>query len=283
MTGEGPQVAAGERPAVSVLMSTHAGEKATNLEACLTSLNAQTHRPDEIVLVVDGPVDVAQDATIADFSRSEYVPLVVVRLPTNGGLARAMNEGSAHCTGPFIMRMDSDDLCLPDRLALQLGYAEAHPDIDVLSSWCEEFFEDGAPSRLKVSPCDHDSIGRALRWRNVLVHPTILIRSEILRAVGGYRPDYGKLEDYDLFVRLMMAGAKFHVLPKILVRVRSSTAQSGRRGGLRYITCEVRFRIECFRKGFLSLREFVLVTTLYTVFRLVSGSARQRLYRLARV
>ena len=236
------------------------------------------------MLVVDGPVGEDQEEVIAQFISDRRIQdLTLVRLPACRGLARAMNAGLEKCFGEFIMRMDSDDLCMPDRLELQMAYALRHPDVDLISSWSEEFFEDGAEPQLKVSPVSHDAIARALAWRNVLVHPTILVRKARLLQVGGYRAKYGKLEDYDLFVQLLLSGARFHVVPKVLVRVRSSIAQRARRGGLGYCLNEIRFRTGCLRAGFLTIRQFIAVTCMYSVFRLVSSSTRRRLYALARV
>jgi len=205
-----------------------------------------------------------------------------VRLPANVGLAAAMNAGLARCDGDWIMRHDSDDLCTPDRLAVQWDYLRAHPDVDIVSSWSEEFYHDGAAPQLKASPTGHRAVVQALRWRNVLVHPTVLVRAETLRRVGGYRADYGRLEDYDLFVRLAQAGARFHVIPKVLVRVRSSTDQKKRRGGIAYCGSELRFRVACYRSGFLGLWQFLCITPLYLAFRLASGDMKRVLYRLAR-
>ncbi|MGO4573837.1 glycosyltransferase [Microvirga sp. 2TAF3] len=269
---------------ISVLMSTYAGEIAENLKACLESLYCQTLPPDQLVLVVDGPVGDDQEQVIAAFREDRRIPIVtVLRTARSQGLAAAMNLGLKECSGTLTMRMDSDDLCEPDRIEHQLAYVESHPDIDIVSSWSEEFFTDGTPAQLKVSPVGHDAVVRALRWRNVLVHPTILIKTEWLRRLGGYRVKYGRLEDYDLFVRLVLAGAKFHVIPKVLVRVRSSTEQRTRRGGLGYFWNDVTFRLYCLRSGFLNLREFIVVTGMYAMFRLISGPLRRRFYALARV
>lgn len=271
------------RPRVSVLMSTYARERAENLEASLQSLRAQTVPADEIVLVVDGPIDAEQEAVLErHLSDPGGRGTTLVRLPENRGLALAMNAGLEACTGAYVMRMDSDDLCLPDRVELQLAWLAHDPETDVVSSWAEEFFDDGTPSSLKVAPTTHEAVMRALRWRNVLVHPAVCMRAELLRRVGGYSARYGLLEDYDLFVRLALAGARFHVIPKALVRVRSGLDQRRRRGGVAYCLREVSFRIEHYRSGFLTLRELILVTSLYTSFRLVSGGLRGRLYGLAR-
>ena len=271
------------RATISVLMSTYAKEKASNLEAALESLWSQTELPDEVVLVLDGPVGAEQEAVVARFAaRGGRPELVVVSLEANQGLAKALNAGLERCRGTYVARMDSDDLCHPDRLALQLAYAQRHADVDMVCSWNDEFFDDGTKSRLKVAPVGHDAVVRALKWRNVIQHSTVFLKADTLRAVGGYQAEYGLLEDYDLFVRLAVHGARFHIIPKVLVRIRSSIDQRKRRGGLRYCANEVRFRAACFRAGFLTAGEFVLVTGMYTVFRLVSGSFRNRLYALAR-
>ena len=178
--------------------------------------------------------------------------------------------------------MDSDDICMPDRLALQLAYIKEHPDTDIISSWASEFAVGEPTEKMKVSPTEHDALAMALRWRNVIAHSAILIRASTLFRVGGYRPDFGLLEDYDLWVRLMTKGARFHVLPKVLLRIRTSLAQRGRRGNLAYLRNEIRFRSECLRVGFLTRSQFVATLCLYALFRLAGPMLRNQFYALAR-
>lgn len=265
---------------VSVLMSTYGRETAAHLEECLASLEAQTLAPTEIVLVVDGPIDEAQERVISHYSASS-IPLVTVRLASCHGLAAAMNAGLEVCRGDFVMRMDSDDICEPDRNELQLAYLIRHPEVDLVGSWCSEFSDDNMITGSKVSPCAHAEIVAALRFRNVLVHPTVLIRREKLDAVGGYRSDFGRLEDYDLFVRLVVTGATMHVIPRRLIRVRTSLAQRSRRGGWGYLRNEICFRWHCLKIGFLSPKQFMLTVILYGAFRL-AGPLRRTFYGLAR-
>ena len=175
------------RARVSVLMSTYKAETASNLADALESIATQSVLPDELVLVVDGSVGTDQEDVISGFVEQGAIPVILIRLPINGGLAEALNAGLKRCAGEFLMRMDSDDICKTDRLEKQLAYADEHPHIDVISAWSEEFFEDGAPSQLKVTPTNHHAIVRSLRWRNILCHPTLLVRKEALEAVNGYR------------------------------------------------------------------------------------------------
>ncbi|WP_414475519.1 glycosyltransferase [Microvirga sp. M2] len=264
-------------------MSTYAAEKASNLKEALESMYSQTVPPDQMVLVLDGSVGHDQEAIIEAYRRDRRISRTdVLRLPMQQGLARALNAGLQLCKGTYVVRMDSDDISTPDRLAIQLAYFGDHPDTDVLSSWCEEFFEDGAATQLKICPVDHEAIIGALRWRNVLTHPALMIKADTLRDIGGYRAKFGKLEDYDLFVRLAQSGARFHAIPKVLVRMRSSIEQRSRRGGLSYCMHEVRFRTECFRQGFLSTGQFIATTTMYLLFRSTAAVFRRRAYSIAR-
>ena len=268
---------------VSALMSTHRGECAANLEASLMSLKNQIKKPDQIVLVIDGPVDVEQVSLIRRFKEgNESLDLTIISMPQNGGLAAAMNQGLAACTGDYIMRMDSDDLSLPDRLLIEKSYLDDHPKIDLVATWSSEFNQDDTDLCLKTSPTEHDAIVQALRWRNVIAHPSILIRKDALIRVGGYRTTVNLLEDYDLYVRLILNGARFHVIPKVLLRVRTNQNQRARRGNFRYFIHECRFRYNCFKVGFLNWRQFISTTILYGLFRLIGTPIRGRLYAMVR-
>jgi GT2 family glycosyltransferase len=268
---------------VSILLATYVKEKASNLAESFESLRIQTRPADQIVLVIDGPIGEDQEKVIADFAALDAPwEFTVVRLERNGGLARALNRGLAACTMPIIMRMDSDDICLPDRIALEVDYLDAHPEIGMVSSWAEEFYDEKPGTRLRVAPTTHEAIVQALRWRNVIVHPSVAMRAELVRAVGGYNSNFGLLEDYDLWIRMVLAGVQLHVIPKALVRARTGLGLNERRGGWRYVKNEVRFRLHFFKAGFLTVYQFAMVTTLYTGFRLISGPMRGRLYALVR-
>jgi glycosyltransferase involved in cell wall biosynthesis len=268
---------------VSILMSTYAREKASNLFASLESLRIQTRPADQIVLVIDGPIDAEQEKVIADFDAVEGPwEFTILRLERNGGLAKAMNAGLAACTMPILMRMDSDDICAPDRIALECDYLEAHPEIGLVASWAEEFYDEKPETRLRVAPTTHEAIVQALRWRNIIVHPAVAVRTEQVRAVSGYNSKFGLLEDYDLWIRMAMSGTQFHVIPKALVRTRTGVGLNERRGGWRYVKNEIKFRLHFFKAGFLTAKQFVMVTALYTGFRLISGPMRGRLYAFVR-
>ena len=122
----------------SILLSVYHREKPEYLRQCLDSVFSQTFRASEIILVGDGPLTEALD-TMIDCYRNNYPELQFVPLKENRGLGLALNEGLRHCHNDLVMRMDTDDICYPNRLELQYNYMAEHPDCDVLGGWTDEF------------------------------------------------------------------------------------------------------------------------------------------------
>lgn len=114
----------------SVLMSLYIKENPQYLRECFESLVAQTHPADEIVLVFDGAVTPELEAVVAEFETK--LPLNLVKLPKNLGLGKALNEGLKHCSHDWVFRMDTDDICVPERFAKQVAFIEQHPDTIIL-------------------------------------------------------------------------------------------------------------------------------------------------------
>src|SRR5579883_383007 len=270
---------------ISVLMATYAGEKALRLRAALESIYDQTYLPEEIVLVVDGPVADDQEKVIEEFSGKSALPeLKVLRLKEGKGLAGALNYGMAHCSCNIIARMDSDDISREDRFEKQYRFLEQHPEVDVVASWQAEFENDDTERTIKIkeTPAEHDAIVCKLRWRNVISHPTIMLRKAALLKVNGYDETVGLLEDYDLHMRLIAAGSHYAAIQEPLVNVRISRSQRARRGGVRYMFREGIFRYRCYRRGSYSFGIFLLTFTTNAIFRLMPPFLKAAMYRLVR-
>jgi glycosyltransferase involved in cell wall biosynthesis len=265
-------------------MSTYQGETAANLTAALESLYAQTEAPMEIVLVVDGPVGPDQESVIAQYQKDGRIRhLELLRLETTQGLALALNAGLRRCKGVFVARMDSDDISFPERFEEQWRILMEDPHVDVVGSWSAEFRDNPMiVTGMKTPPEHHEEIKRALTWNCALVHPSILIRKRNIEEIGGYRPFFGDYADYDLYVRLMLLGARFYMVQRPLVRYRTSFAQRRRRSGVRYAFDEINLRFFFYRSGFLSLSKFLLITPIYCLYRLTPPSAKEYLYPLVR-
>jgi len=272
-----------ETPSISVLMCVYRKDDCDQLDSALRSIYNQTLMPAECVVVVDGPIPRECEAVLERWGAAPAIPMTVVRHPHQCGLGVALNTGLALCRGDYVARMDSDDICFPTRFEAQCAAIREQRWPDVVCAWSVEF--EGDPDhcvRIKRTPEHHDAIARLLKWRCAVTHPTVLVRADVLRAVGGYRPDFGYLEDYDLFVRLLGFGARFYAVQAPLLYFRISPQQTRRRGGWAYARNEIAFRRFCFDIRFLNAGEYLLSTLLVVGFRLAPPELKRLLYRVTR-
>lgn len=218
-------------------MSLYSKEKADYLSASLESLQKQTRLANEIVLVFDGEVSENLETVVQNFSKK--LPLVVVRLPQNVGLGRALNEGLKHCSNEWVLRMDTDDICLPDRFEKQIAFIQENPDVVLFSSQVEEFDETMSYSfGTKRVPVSCEEIYSSALLRNPFNHMAVAYKKSVIEQVGGYQ-HHLYMEDYNLWLRVIAQRYKVYNLPEILVKVRSGTAMYARRKGLDYIKSEL--------------------------------------------
>jgi glycosyltransferase involved in cell wall biosynthesis len=182
-------------PAVSVLMSVHNG--APWVADAVRSALAQTLGGLECIVIDDGSTDgtAALLAGIAD-------PRLRVAHWPRAGLTRSLNHAVGLARAMLLARLDADDLAAPERLARQVAFLEAHPDVGVLGTAAREVDAGGKDVRLIRPPTDDAGIRRALIRRNPFVHSSVVMRRQILEAAGGYDERLAVAQDYDLWMRL---------------------------------------------------------------------------------
>lgn len=220
----------------SVLMSVYKGDDASHLKSALNSIfESQTRKPDQIVIVVDGPVSVELINVIEGFRVCHDLITEVVWCESNNGLGIALKKGTEYCTCDYILRMDADDLSVPDRFELQAEYAEQHPDIDAFGGYIEEFKR--APGDLDSSrkvPLDELGIRSMLKMRNPMNHVTMCIKKSSLKRVGGYE-DVPYCEDYYLWAKMLANECRLENMPFVLVNVRVGNGFTERRGAKKQV------------------------------------------------
>lgn len=218
----------------SVLMSLYAKERPKFLHEAFESVFNQTLRADEVVLVLDGPITDDLQSVVTDFAR-RYNEMKVVPLPSNHGLGNALNIGLKHCSHELVARMDTDDICVPDRFEKQVRYMEMHPDIAVLSSAIAEFTDDWhKPVRVKRMPLTHDELYEMAKFRNPMNHMAVMMRRDEILRIGSYR-HVPYIEDYELWVRALINGLKISNFNEVLVYARIGNGMEKRRGSKKYI------------------------------------------------
>ena len=264
---------------ISVLISVYNKERADYLQQSLDSIFKQSMPPDEVVLVEDGPLTEALETVIAQY-KGLHQELLVVKLPENVGLGPALCEGLKHCHNELVARMDSDDIAKPERLAKEAAYLEQHPEIDIVGSWTEEFVDNPSqPNAIRKVPQNHEELVAFSRKRNPMNHPTVMFRKTAVEAAGSYR-DCLLFEDYDLWIRMILNGARFHNLQESLLFFRISKDFYCRRGGWSYIQQEIRFQRSIRHMGHIGTMTMIHNIMLRTMLRMIPNYWREKSYYL---
>jgi hypothetical protein len=155
--------------------------------------------------------------------------------------------------------MDADDVAFPERLALQMQYLDAHPEVDVLGGAAIDCDAASRPIGLRAYPTTHDEI-RRLIWTNPFIHPTVLYRRDAIRAVGSYDVGIRKRQDYDLWFRCMEGGLQLANLAEPLIKYRV-TEDYYRKNDLRVAWDQVRIGWRGCRRVHAGPLAYVGVTT----------------------
>ena len=259
-------------------MSVYEKEQAAYLNECLKSLVCQSLPPSEIILVEDGPIPADLINIIEKYSL--ILPIKIVRIEKNGGLAAALNVGLKHCTNELIARMDTDDVSLPYRFERQVKYMSSHPHIDVSSAWIEERDERMANVLfVKKLPLEHDEILKFSKKRNPISHPVSIFKKSAVMSVGGY-PDIFP-EDYALWSIMLVNKFRFSNIQETLLYMRTGP-DFMRRRGFNFFKGEVRLLNYQKSTGFLSWYEFFISLLIKVVLRLSPLKFREFLYKFAR-
>lgn len=218
----------------------------------------QTVKPTEIVLVQDGPVLSELSALLLEYEAKYSEVIHIIRLENNGGLGNALKLGVENAKCDIIARMDSDDICLPDRFEKQLAYLDAHPECDIVGGQMTEFIDrpDNIVGRRAV-PLTNDEIYNYMKSRCALNHVTVMIRKEAVLKAGNYQ-DWFWNEDYYLWVRMMMNKCVFANIPDVAVNVRSGADQYARRGGKKYFDSEIGIKKLMLNNGMITKTQFAV-------------------------
>lgn len=140
------------------------------------------------------------------------------------GLAGSLNLGISLAKGELIARFDSDDMCMPQRLAEQVAFLDAHPDVGVVGSWMQIMDAQSQVTATRRYATEHGQIVRKFIYTNALAHPTVMLRKALVAgAEGAYRADFRYCEDLELWLRMLGRGVRFANMPEYLVTYRQDS------------------------------------------------------------
>lgn len=220
----------------SVLLSLYIKEKPQYLKDCLESLKYQTLQATEIILVFDGAITPELESVVQQYC--SVLPIKIVRLPLNVGLGKALNEGLKHCSFDWVLRMDTDDICLPERFAKQIDFIGQHPDIVLFSGHIAEFNDDmNKVLGYRKVPIGNKAIRKYALKRSPFNHMVTAFQKDVIQEVGGYQ-HHLFLEDYNLWLRVIAKDYKLGNINEILLLARTGSDMICRRRGKNYIKGE---------------------------------------------
>ena len=241
----------------SVLMSVYHKEKPEYLKQSIESIQAQTLSTNDFVLVCDGPLNEQLDSVIATKRQEMGESLNVVRLAKNGGLGNALNEGIKHCKNELVARMDSDDIAYPDRCEKQIAVFNTHLEVSICSGIVEEFTTDpNTVDTKRVPPETNAEIVEFAKKRNPFNHPCVMYKKSAVKAVGSYQ-DFYLLEDYYLWLRMLMAGYQGYNIQEPLLHMRAGSDMYLTTAGWKYAKTPAKLFKFMKQQGFIGEGQYI--------------------------
>lgn len=229
-----------EREKFSVAMCVYGGDDPAWFQTAVDSILNQSAPPDEVVLVVDGPVPEQLDRVIV---RYEVRPdFKVIRLAENQGHGNARRVSLEHCSHELVALMDADDISVPERFALQLAMFGREPELSIVGGNITEFAD--TPEQIvgmRVVPESDAEIKDYMKRRCPMNQVTVMFKKSAVALAGGYI-DWFCEEDYYLWLRMHLKGMRFANVPQVLCNVRVGKEMYQRRGGLRYFKSEAKLQ-----------------------------------------
>lgn len=268
--------------AFSVLMSIYHKENVEYFNRAMISIwDEQTIKPTEIVLVQDGKLTDELYKGIELWKDKLKNILKIIPLKENVGLGTALNIGLQNCSYEFVARMDTDDIASKDRFEKQIKIFE-NSNIDICSSWVSEFASDeNVIVSYRKLPEYHEEIKKYSRLRCPINHPAVMYKKSIIEKAGGYQKMMW-FEDYYLWARMILSGAKFYNIQESLVNMRAGYGQLERRSGLKYAMSEYNLQKEFLRLGFINIFEFIRNVAIRFTSRIVPKKIVKRIYKFIR-
>ena len=243
----------------TVLMSVYYKEKPEYLSLSIESMLNQTVKPDEFIIVKDGPLTTELDEVINNFVTAYPKMFNIIVNETNLGLGPALAKGIENSKNELIARMDSDDYVVSTRCEKQLEKFREDPKLGMVGSYEAEFVDtvDNVISIHRVTS-ENDEIERFMHRRCSVLHPTVMYKKSAVLKSGNYQSVL-LYEDYDLFARMVL---EYHIksynIPEPLYYIRTSEDFFKRRGGIKCAKTVLKFKWGQYRKGYMSSMDFCI-------------------------
>lgn len=273
---DNPQVFSSGFPGgLTALMSIYWNCDNQLLHRALDSIFQNTIQPDEVLVVIDGPI---QDETkkVLSLFQERYSYFRVLPLTHNKGLAIALNEGLSIVKTRWVARCDQDDINYLDRFEKQLSFLQKNLDIKLIGSYITEVNSQGQILSQRTVPETFEAIKKFLPFRNPFNHMSVIYDSHFMRKIGGY-PNIA-YQDYGLWIKAIGQGAKALNIPEPLVYATTGDDMFRRRGGIKIATDEFKLHSLMAQYQFRSWIGAMTWASARAVVSLMPASFKRHLY-----
>ena len=241
----------------SVLMPIYIYEKDDELRVAIESIINQTLSPNEILIIADKNTPQNTLNILSEYKEKYPEIFNIIKLTEDATLGKALQIGVEKAKYSLIARMDADDIARNDRFEIQMKFLKENPDIDIVGSWITEF--DGVPENIYAKrelPIIHENIYKFCKFRSPINHMTVMYRKKSVIDAGNYS-DRKRLEDYQLWAKMLFKGYKFANIPDFLVNVRAGSDLMKRRNNIKeYFQYEYTLFKEFYNMGFINFKEY---------------------------
>lgn len=269
----------------SVAMSVYKNDIPEWFDLALESISvSQSIKPNEIVLVCDGPISNGLEEVIIKYKKvlSELkIAFSVIRLEQNCGLGNALRIAIENCSYDYVARMDSDDIAVESRFEQQISFFITHPEVDILSGDIQEFEKiiEHKIGKRKL-PVSHEEIKKYIKYRCPINHMAVMYKKAAVINAGNYK-EWFYNEDYYLWIRMLLNGAIFANTGTTLVNVRVGKDMYRRRGGKKYFESEFKLQIYLYRNSIINIKELIInILKRFIVQLLLPNGIRAHVFRI---
>ncbi len=239
---------------VDIIMGVYNDGK--TLQRALDSILRQMLTDWRLLVCDDGSTDDTQ-SILEEYRSKAPEKIALFSNGRNRGLTYCLNRLIGETRAAYTARMDGDDICFPQRLQKQVNFLDTHPQYAIVASSIQKFDEEGvfATVHFPEKPTKED-----LLWNSPFVHPTVMMRTDVLKELGGYRdiPKTVRCEDYDLWFRAYALGHRGYCIQEPLLRYYEGRQTYGKRK-YRYRINEARTRLEGYRRNGMLVKGLLFV------------------------
>jgi len=195
---------------VDIILTTFNEDK-SKLKRSINSIINQTFINWTLIIVFE-PNDINEEL-LREYSE-KFGKIRIFKNLKKMGFVKSLNIGISHSKSKYIARLDSDDECLPTRLAKQINFLENNSEVDILGSWITL---DCSPRKIRKYPEFNNEIKKSFLLSNAIAHPSVMLRANIFKKYGSYNEYFKFSEDLELWLRYMSNGLKFHNIQETLL------------------------------------------------------------------